>query len=109
MAASPVRRSVVFRTVFAGVCAILLSLPLPGQIPLTVEQAASRLPPDFVPAYANRLVAVKGQVAAIAYHFLYYTMLAVQQDKGGIVLLVPREDTRLDAFQPGDELEVTGT
>ena len=83
--------------------------PLKAQPVLTLEQASSRQLPDFSPAYAGQVVTVRGQVPSSAFHFPTYTLLAIQSERGGIVLQVLGNDKTLDAHQAGDNLEVTGT
>jgi len=98
------------RTGTLALAALLLSAALiDAQTPLTLEQAASRRTGDYAPAWSGLLVTVHGQVSTPAYRFLDYTLLPIQQGTGGIVLHVPDGDTRLDAYQAGDWIEVTGT
>jgi CheY-like chemotaxis protein len=93
----------------------LAALLLPGfpllrsQTLLTLEQASTRQAGDYSPVWSGREVTVRGRVSTVAYHFLAYTMLPIQQERGGIVLQVPPADKRLDGYQAGDALEVTGS
>jgi len=98
------------RTGTLALAALLLSAArIDAQTPLTLEQAASRRTGDYAPAWSGLLVTVHGQVSTPAYRFLDYTLLPIQQGTGGIVLHVTEGDTRLDAYQAGDWIEVTGT
>lgn len=75
---------------------------------LSVEQASSRNPNDFSPAYAGKRVAVRGIVSSAAFHFLEYDVLPFHGERGGMAIRSGAADTRLDAYLPGDELEIVG-
>jgi GAF domain-containing protein/CheY-like chemotaxis protein len=83
---------------------------LPAQIPLTLQQAGERNPAaDYKPVHADRKVVLRGVVNAHSYHFPEYSMLAIEDGQYGAVLKVAYPDQRLDAYRPGDEIEVSGT
>ena len=85
-----------------GVCA---DLPLP----LSLPQVNARKLPDYSSVYVGKIVVVRGVVNAERYHFPQLTALAIQDDsEGGAVLSVPANDSSLDSYQPGDELDVIG-
>ncbi len=73
---------------------------------LTLEQAGSRQPPDFAPAYEGQTVVVNGRVSSYPVHLLDYTHLAIQQGRYGLVLEASGEE--LDGFAPGDSLRAEG-
>jgi C4-dicarboxylate-specific signal transduction histidine kinase len=80
----------------------------PGQINLTLQQAASRRPPDLAPYYAGQTATVHGRVSSRALRIMTeYAHIGIEQNGDGLIL----EDggARLDALQPGDEVEATGT
>ncbi len=96
----------------SGLCAWALALawlPAGAQTRLTLAEVNTRQAPDFTPAHAGAKVAVRGIVNAPAFHFPNYIMLAIEDGSSGAVLIVPAEDVRLNAFEPGDEIEVEGT
>ena len=51
---------------------------------------------------------VRGTVNARAYHFPAYTILTIDDGADGASLEVRNADTKLDAFQPGDQVSATG-
>ena len=92
-----------------GLFLALAGSPLAGQTRLSLDQLESRQPPEFTPVYDGRSVAIRGVVATGAYHLPGYTVLAIQDASGGGLLQVPRADSQLSSYRPGDELEVEGT
>jgi signal transduction histidine kinase/CheY-like chemotaxis protein len=88
----------------------MLGVCLAAQTPvkLTLEQASSRKPDDHAPAHLGKVVTVRGMVSAPAYHFIDYSVVALQDERGGVALRVPPDDKRLDGLQRGDEVEATG-
>lgn len=84
-------------------------LPASAPLELTLREVNSRKLPDYSSVYVNKIVKVQGVVNAEAYHFPSFTVIAVQDpQQGGTVLNVAVGDTRLDAYRPGDELQVVG-
>jgi len=78
-----------------------------GQTRLSLQQAASRTGPDFVPAYDGKEVIVTGQVSSrpILVTDSYY--LPIQDDaQYGLVLVGP--DWRFNGLEPGDWVEAQG-
>jgi GAF domain-containing protein/CheY-like chemotaxis protein len=76
---------------------------------LSLRDVNARRPPDFSSVYAGKTVTVRGVVNAERYHFPQFTILAMQSEtEGGVALSVSPNDSRLDTYQPGDELEVVG-
>jgi hypothetical protein len=100
-----------------GTCALLV-VCLPGcwtlsaQTRLTLQQAGSRnQAPDFAPARVGDNVILRGVVNAPAIRFAVppeYKLLAIEDGDYGAVLKVTGSGTSLDAFQPGDDIEVRG-
>lgn len=90
-----------------AVAALLYAADVP--VKLSLEDAASRLDGTFMPVYQGKLVTIGGIVNHAAYHFPEYTLLAVQDGHGAAAILkVGTDETRLDAFLPGEQIEVTG-
>src|SRR5688572_16811656 len=82
---------------------------LSAQTRLTLQQAGARNEAgDFAPSRVGDNVIVRGVVNAPAFRFAVpeYRMLAIEDGDYGAVLQVTGADNRLDAFQPGDDLEV---
>src|SRR5690242_19645474 len=91
----------------AWVAAALLALPLAaGPLALRLEQASTRSPVDFSPAYAGKMVEVKGLVSSRPISFLDYQQLAIQEGGYGLVLEAP--NGTFDKLNPGDEVDVVG-
>jgi CheY-like chemotaxis protein len=80
-----------------------------GQTRISLEQLETRKPPEFTPVYEGRNVLIRGVVSDSAYHLPGFTILPIQDERGGGVLQVPQDSKQLNAFRPGDELEVEGT
>ncbi|PWU11565.1 MAG: hypothetical protein C5B51_02270 [Terriglobia bacterium] len=100
---SGVRRVACWAALGAALC-----LPAPSQIRLTLEQVGARRAPNFTPAYLGQTVVIRGVVSASAFHFLDYTLLALEDSRRGAVLQVGPESRALEAYQPGDEIDVEG-
>ncbi|MGO9255676.1 MAG: GAF domain-containing protein [Bryobacteraceae bacterium] len=95
--------------VWALAGAACLCLPSAAQTRLSLSEAGARKPPDYTAAHLDQAVTVRGVVAAPAFHFPVYTVLALADGPGGGALELPRSDSRLDSLHPGDEIEATGT
>ncbi len=77
---------------------------------LTLREVNARKGPDFNSVYAGKRVKISGVVNSDTYHFPQFTALGMQDSNdGGAILTVPANDNRLEAYQPGEELEVVGT
>jgi CheY-like chemotaxis protein len=84
-------------------------LPAAAQAtPMTLQQAGARQPPNFEPVHEGKIVDVRGQVSAPAYHFLNYTFMGLQDATGGGILRVNTASKALDGFHAGDDIAVTG-
>jgi GAF domain-containing protein/CheY-like chemotaxis protein len=85
-------------------------LPLAAQTPLSLQEEAARNPgQEYRPVHIGQKVVLRGVVNAPSYHFPDYSLLAIEDGQSGAILKVVRQDQRLDAYRPGDEVEVTGT
>jgi CheY-like chemotaxis protein len=90
--------------------AVLACLPAFSQTRLSLEDLGAReLQPDYLPQHRGERVVVRGVVSAPAFHFPEYTLLAIQAADRGGVLRALKDDSKLDAFVPGDEVEAEGT
>jgi len=89
--------------------AVLLWHPAAAQTARTaLADVNRRSPPNQIPALEGKNVKVRGVVNAPAFHFPNYNLLGIQDGLAGVVLQVEERDPRLDAFHPGDILEVDG-
>lgn len=87
-----------------GVCP-----PARAQVRVTLEQVAERRPPDFTPVHAGENVIVRGVVSERAFHFPDHSLLAFEESGHGGVVQVPGSGREIASYQPGDQLDVTGT
>lgn len=97
---------------FGGVAPLLLGAwlwwgPASAQTLLTLEQAASRKPPDFAAAFEGEVVAVRGTISAPALERLGFTHLPIQ-DEAGYGLLLEGPADSFSRVQPGDRVEARG-
>ncbi len=92
----------------ASLAAVLGCLPLLGQTHLSLVDLGARTLPDYTPAHRGEHVIVRGSVAAPAFYFPDYSILAIQDSSAGAALQASKGDSRLDAFSPGDSLEAEG-
>jgi GAF domain-containing protein/CheY-like chemotaxis protein len=96
--------------VFFGAMAALLCAAADAPLKLSLAELSARTPPAFTPVYLGRTVKVRGVVNHTAYHFPEYTIIAMEDGRGGAAILkAALDDTRLDAFSAGEDIEVTGT
>ena len=93
-------------TVASVAAALFAAAALAAPVPLHPEQASSRTPPNFAPAYADKIVSVKGLVSSRALSFLDYQQLAIEE--GGYGLILEGAPASFDKFNPGDEVEAVG-
>jgi len=85
-------------------------LPLAGQTRLSLEEAGARNPgSDYLPKYLNQKVLLRGVVNAPSFHLPDYSLLAIEDGQYGAIVKVAGQDARIDAFRPGDEIEVSGS
>src|SRR5262245_52522191 len=85
----------------------LLALQVAGAATvLRLEEAASRLPTDFSPVYAGKVVEVKGVVSSKPITLLNSQQVAIQEGGYGLVLQGPIGT--FDKLNPGDEIDAVG-
>src|SRR6516225_5021582 len=85
-------------------------LPLAAQTPLSLQEAGARNPGnEYLPVHLDQKVTLRGVVSVPTYHSPESSLLAIEDGQYGAVLKVSSHDQRLDAYRPGDELEVTGS
>src|SRR4051794_8345448 len=94
------------RVLMLGVCLAAACLPGPAQSRISLSQLEFRSGPNHSALYAGQRVTVRGVVSMPTFHFMDYSMLAIQDGHAGGVLKVLAGDTSLDGYRPGDELEV---
>ena len=98
------------RFVFASISLTALLLFANGaaaQVRLTLQQASSRVAPDFVPAYEGKEVVVSGQVSAQPVLITYSYYLPIQ-DAAQYGLLVQGSEEKFRDLEPGDWIEAQG-
>lgn len=88
--------------------AVLLATPLWAQTRLGLAELNRRQESDSRPVYEGRTVVIQGVVSAPSIRFPEQTVLALQDASAGAMVAVPANNTDLDGFRPGVELEVTG-
>ena len=76
---------------------------------LKLEDVNVRNSLNFAPKHEGEKVTVTGTVNASPFHFPAYSLLTLEAPGFGAVLRVMDRDARLDAFKPGDEIQVDGT
>lgn len=79
-----------------------------GQTVATLAELNQRNTPDYLPAHLGEPMVIRGTVNARAYHFPTYTILTIDDGADGGALEVRNADTKLDAFQPGDQISASG-
>src|SRR5215831_4478362 len=95
------------RLTLALACA---ALSLAAQTRLSLKEAGARNPSaGYLPTHVDSKVILRGVVNALPWHFPDYSLLTFEDGQYGAVIHVTRPDSRLDAFVPGDEIEVAGT
>ena len=92
------------------VCAVAVCLPGAAQSQFTLSEVGARdSAAGFAPFHAGRSVVVRGVVNAPAFHFPDYSLLSIEDGQHAAVLYSLGANSRLDAYQPGDEIQVVGT
>src|SRR5437879_3908265 len=83
---------------------------LTGQTTLSLEQLEARNPSTgYQPLHLNEQVVIQGVVNSPVFDFTDHKLLAIEDGNYGAMLRVPSGDLRLDAYRPGDDLQVQGT
>lgn len=80
----------------------------PAQNLLPLEQACSRKPPDFAPAFEGAVVAVRGTIAAPPVDQVSFVHLPIQ-DEAGYGLMLEGSRASFSGVRPGDRVEARGT
>src|SRR5215472_4132764 len=93
----------------AGLVTALLCRAAVSQMPMSLEEVAQRKPPSFTPLHASQEVIIRGVVSARAFHFPDHALLSLEDARHGTVLYVPGTGHEIESYQPGQELELTGT
>ncbi len=75
---------------------------------ISLEQLGQRKGADYTPLWEGRDVVVSGVVAAPVFHFADRHLLAIESGSSGALLRVGSDESSLDGFQPGDEIEASG-
>jgi hypothetical protein len=91
-----------------SVAIFLLSLTLTAQTRLTLQQAGSRMAPDWTPVYDGKEVTVSGQVSAPPIWVSESLFLAIQ-DQAGYGLILEGSEKQFRDFAPGDWVESEGS
>ena len=85
-----------------------LAAALSAQTRLTLQQAVSRMAPDWTPVYDGKEVLVSGQVSVTPVWVSESLYLAIQ-DQSGYGLLLEGSERQFRDFAPGDFVESQGT
>ena len=80
---------------------LCLAASLSAQTRLTLQQAGSRMAPDWTPVYDGKEVLVSGQVSAAPVWVSESLYLAIQ-DQAGYGLLLEGSERQFRDFAPGD-------
>jgi signal transduction histidine kinase/CheY-like chemotaxis protein len=101
------RKRINSRWIAAGAC-LSLAFSLCAQTRLSLQQAGSRVAPDFTPAYEGKEVIVGGQVSGSPILVTDSYFLAIQ-DQAAYGLLLQGAAWRFHGLEPGDWVEAQGT
>src|SRR3977135_3322325 len=99
MASRP--RTFIVRIFVAVVSVLLAAGACAGQIPLTLEQAASRKAPDFEPVFGKQQDALRGVVSSQAFHLKDYSHVPIE-DASRHGLTLESDDATLSRLHAGD-------
>lgn len=81
--------------------------PIPAQALVSIEEATTRVPPEFRPVHEGQQLTIHGQVASKVIRIGDYSHLSLQDESGyGLVLEAP--EFMFERISPGDRLEVQG-
>src|SRR5271170_6926602 len=97
----------VHSRLFAAMICLGLAAVLGAQTRLTLQQAGSRMAPDWTPVYDGKEVSVSGQVSAAPVWVSESLYLAIQ-DQAGYGLLLEGSERQFRDFAPGDWVESEG-
>lgn len=100
-------RRISSRRLLRAVLCLALAIPAAAQTRLTLEQASSRQPPDYAPAYEGKEIVVQGEVPYRPVQIVEFYHLHIQDDTyHGLTLEGSKE--QFDGITAGDVLEVRG-
>src|ERR1700676_5320947 len=89
------------------VCALAACMPAAAQSQFTLSEVGARdAAAGFAPFHVGRSVVVRGVVNAPAFHFPDYSLLSIEDGQHAAVLQALGAISRLDGYQPGDEIQV---
>jgi len=91
----------------AAIFCLSVTLTLSAQTRLTLQQASSRMAPDWTPVYDGKEVTVSGQVSAPPVWVSESLDLAIQ-DQAGYGLMLEGSEKQFRDFAPGDWVESQG-
>jgi signal transduction histidine kinase len=91
----------------AAIFCLSVAFTLSAQTRLTLQQAGSRMAPDWTPVYDGKEVTVSGQVSAPPVWVSESLYLAIQ-DQAGYGLLLEGSERQFRDFAPGDWMESEG-
>jgi signal transduction histidine kinase len=92
---------------FAALFCFGLAACLAAETHLTLQQAGSRMAPDWTPVYDGKEVMVSGQVSAAPIRVSESLYLAIQ-DQAGYGLLLEGSERQFKDIKPGDWVESQG-
>ena len=92
----------------AAIFSLALVLTLSAQTRLTLQQAGSRMAPDWTPVYDGKEVLVNGQVSTRPLWATESLYLPIQ-DQAGYGLMLEGSERQFRDFAPGDWVEAQGT
>ena len=92
---------------FAALISLFLAAGLAAETHLTIQQAGSRMAPDWTPVYDGKEVMVSGQVSAGPIRVSESLYLAIQ-DQAGYGLLLEGSERQFKDLKPGDWVESQG-
>src|ERR1035438_4064559 len=92
---------------FVALFRLCLPAARSAQTRLTLQQAGSRMAPDWTPVYDGKEVLVSGQVSAAPVWVSESLYLAIQ-DQAGYGLLLEGSERQFRDFAPGDWVESQG-
>ncbi len=98
----------VYSRSFAALLCLAMATVLPAQIRLTLQEAGTRMAPDWTPVYDSKDVVVSGQVSLRPLGVSESLYLPIQ-DLAGYGMLVEGSERQFRDLVPGDWVEVQGT
>ena len=96
------------RNIAALAIGLALASAVTAQTRLSLQQAGSRIAPDFIPAYEGQEVVVSGQISAPAILITDSYYLPIQDD-AQYGLMLQGAESKFKDLAPGDWIEAQGT